>query len=303
MRILTGFAAATLLLAGHVTAWGRLGHETVALLSQQYLLPETTRTLQTLLSTTSPTFLGDIALWADEFRREPEGAFSTGLHFVNGRDGPPPESCELDYPGDCPPEGCIVGAIANYTQRMMRRDLDAVERARAVKFVVHFLGDIAQPLHTEAYGAGGNNITITFNGYATNLHAAWDTSIPHTLLSLPSNATITSTHSLTLANHLAPLLTVGQYKPTIKRWLRHHTKHAIRTTRGMEKAAAAWAQDGNWEVCAGVITVHPERLQGRELGGGEYEREARRVVERGLVKGAVRLAGWLNLVVVGRTGF
>lgn len=83
-------------------------HPPVALLAQSYLLPGTVSQVREILGDTTPTYMGNVATWADSFRSEPGGTFTSGFHFVNGKDAPPPESCEIDFPGDCPPEGCIV---------------------------------------------------------------------------------------------------------------------------------------------------------------------------------------------------
>lgn len=45
----------------------------------------------------------------------------------------------------------------------------------AMEFLIHFLGDITQPLHDEAEEVGGNDISVTWDGATTNLHACWDT--------------------------------------------------------------------------------------------------------------------------------
>lgn len=97
-----------------VYAWGQLGHQTIGLIAQSYLLPDTIEKVQFYLNDTTPTYMGNIATWADSYRYLPEGAFSYGYHFIDSEDAPPPDSCKIEYPGDCPPEGCIVSAIANY---------------------------------------------------------------------------------------------------------------------------------------------------------------------------------------------
>ena len=112
--------SALVLTASTAAAWGTLGHQSVALVAQQYLLPRTIRSVQALLADNSTTYLGNIALWADSYRNELGGKFSAALHFVNGHDAPPPESCEIIYPTDCPPEGCIISAIGNYVSRPAR---------------------------------------------------------------------------------------------------------------------------------------------------------------------------------------
>jgi hypothetical protein len=48
-----------------------------------------------------------------------------------------------------------------------------------VRFLVHFLGDVTQPLHDETLALGGNNIKVTYQGFSDNLHADWDTYMRH----------------------------------------------------------------------------------------------------------------------------
>jgi hypothetical protein len=101
--------------ASSVHAWGTLGHQTVALLAQQYLLPETISSVQEILNDTTPIYMGRTALWADQYRLTPEGKFSAPFHFIDGR-GTPPGTCGVTM-SDCPEEGCAVSAIANYVSR------------------------------------------------------------------------------------------------------------------------------------------------------------------------------------------
>lgn len=98
-----------------VYGWGTLGHQTVALLAQQYLLPGTISAVQEILNDTTPIYMGRIALWADQFRTTPAGAFSSPFHFIDSS-GTPPGTCGVSL-SDCPQEGCVVSAIANYVSR------------------------------------------------------------------------------------------------------------------------------------------------------------------------------------------
>jgi len=98
-----------------VYGWGTLGHQTVALLAQQYLLPETISAVQGILNDTTPAYMGRIALWADQFRTTPDGKFSSPFHFIDAN-VTPPGTCGVAM-SDCPEEGCVVSAIANYVSR------------------------------------------------------------------------------------------------------------------------------------------------------------------------------------------
>lgn len=63
-----------------------------------------------------------------------------------------------------------MSAIVNYTQRAGDGRLSAANTAEAVKFLVHLLGDITQPLHDEAYEVGGNDIEVTYQGMHPTSH-------------------------------------------------------------------------------------------------------------------------------------
>jgi hypothetical protein len=135
-------------------AWGSLGHTTVAYIAQNFVCDKTAKFAQQLLNDSSTAYLANVATWADSYRNEPEGKFSSVLHYIDALDNPP-ESCNIDYARDCPEEGCIVSAIANYSSRAVEKDVGIVEQQKALKWVIHFLGDVHQPLHVE--NIEGNN--------------------------------------------------------------------------------------------------------------------------------------------------
>lgn len=88
-----------------------------------------------------------IASWADEIKRRPEYRFTSSLHYVNPKDDEP-HMCRFDYQMDCPEGRCIVGAIFNYSKRAdPSTGLSHDAQVEALKFLVHYVGDIHQPLH------------------------------------------------------------------------------------------------------------------------------------------------------------
>ena len=56
----------------------------------------------------------------------------------------------------------------------MDQDLPRFFRGQSLRFVLHFIGDIHQPLHTEKEDRGGNGIEVQFDGKRTNLHSVWE---------------------------------------------------------------------------------------------------------------------------------
>lgn len=114
-----------------------------------------------MLADTSTSYLANIASWADTYRTTKAGAFSAPYHYIDANDSPP-SSCNVNYARDCTSSGCSISAISNYTQRVANTKLSSANTAEALKFLVHLLGDITQPLHDEALETGGNDITVTF---------------------------------------------------------------------------------------------------------------------------------------------
>ena len=95
-------------------AWGPLGHETVALVATEFVLPETRAFFQEVLGDNSSSdYLAAVATWADDWKRTDEGAFSYTFHFIDALDEPP-TSCNVDLERDCGETGCVVSALANY---------------------------------------------------------------------------------------------------------------------------------------------------------------------------------------------
>jgi len=97
----------------NVSAWGTLGHETVAYVATNFVSSATKSVFQTILHNTTSSYLAGVATWADSFRYAPAGHFSAAFHFIDAEDHPP-TSCGVKYSRDCGKQGCIVGAIQNY---------------------------------------------------------------------------------------------------------------------------------------------------------------------------------------------
>ncbi|KZP17519.1 phospholipase C/P1 nuclease, partial [Athelia psychrophila] len=140
--------------------------------------------------------LAPIAAWADRVRRLPQYRWTGSLHYVEGKDDYPSETCA--FPGN---SGWVNGpvnllnGIVNTTRILEEWDGRAEEVGsvtnEALKFLVHFYGDLHMPLHTAGRARGGNGIKVTFDGRHTNLHSLWDgLLIAQRLRTLPSNYTL-----------------------------------------------------------------------------------------------------------------
>jgi hypothetical protein len=159
-------------------AWGRTGHRITGELAERKLEPAVRAEVQRLLAVGGETSLAEATLWADAVREtDPGYRWSTPLHWVNFERG----QC-VYQPELCANGNCVVAAIERYTAALADRSLSDAERAIALKFLVHFIGDVHQPLHAGyAVDRGGNDFQISFQRLGWNLHSVWDTLILESL--------------------------------------------------------------------------------------------------------------------------
>ena len=174
-------AIAVFLAPSRCWGWGREGHQIVAAVAEDHLDETTKVMIQSLIGN---NHLYSVATWADDIRKE---RYDTApWHYVDiplGSTYDPARDCEL-------PRSCVVVKISDFVRVLKDKGKSREERAEALKFVVHFVGDIHQPLHAVKEAAGGNGVHVMFLGssrcgrYECNLHGVWDSDlIEHTGLS------------------------------------------------------------------------------------------------------------------------
>lgn len=152
-----------LFFAKSIFGWGPQGHEIIASFAQSI---NTQPTIDKYTSILNGSDLASISNWADQIKDELP--WSADLHYIDT----PDKLCNYDRKRDCIDERCVSGAITNYTKQLV------TSSEIALKFVVHFVGDIHQPLHVGfTSDRGGNTIKVTFFSKHYNLHAVWDTAI------------------------------------------------------------------------------------------------------------------------------
>lgn len=181
-RRLLGAAALLLALPLPALAWGPQGHRLVAELAWDEMSPAARAEAAKLLAGEPDPTLPGIANWADELRaNDPDlGKRSAKWHYVNLPEGD--DGCHYDAARDCPGGNCAVGAIQAQSAILADRGRSKAERLQALKFVVHLVGDVHQPLHAGyARDKGGNDFQLAIpgqperpGGYGANLHSLWD---------------------------------------------------------------------------------------------------------------------------------
>ena len=166
-------ALAVMLCAPAAYAWGPRGHRIVARLAETQLTPQALAEARELLAVRGAKHLSQVANWADDVRDVDPALFrrTKRLHYVNFHFS----DCVYGPSRDCRDGQCVVAAIEKYSAILADRSDSPAERAEALAFVVHFVGDVHQPLHAGyRHDAGGNDYQVRWQGKGTNLHKVWD---------------------------------------------------------------------------------------------------------------------------------
>jgi hypothetical protein len=153
--------------------WWETGHRTVARIAAAYLNPKTrTRVAQILGVHDTPGSVSNAmaaaSTWADETKEQTK----TGeWHYIDLalQDG------EKNIRERCPGDNCLTARIEIFAQQLANRKATGVSDRNALRYLIHFVGDVHQPLHTISDAdLGGNCEQITPFNEAKNLHALWD---------------------------------------------------------------------------------------------------------------------------------
>jgi hypothetical protein len=192
MRSLFVLLAALVCSSGPAFGWGCEGHQIVALIARAHLTPAAWAAVDQLLreNPIDPALnrfckdrpadlMADSATWADDVKNvEKTGDW----HFidipiaVNPARGQEPDVMQWCKPADGKP-GCIVSAIALESGILRDMTRPAADRAKALRYVIHLIGDLSQPLHaSDNRDRGGNCTAIQFfdQEKPDNLHSIWD---------------------------------------------------------------------------------------------------------------------------------
>jgi hypothetical protein len=170
-------------------AWAQLGHRLVGDLAASRLTPQAQAQVARLLAGEPDPTLGGVAGWADDLRRTDPERFkvTSEWHYIDSKDG----TCGFVLPRDCPDGNCVVAALESQLKVLADRRQLATVRRDALKWVVHLVSDVHQPLHaSKLRDSGGNQFQVSLrttlapesysnknyvNGVMdTNLHAVWD---------------------------------------------------------------------------------------------------------------------------------
>jgi len=163
-------AAAASLIPAPALAWGKTGHRVVAAIADTQLSGLARAHVREILG--GAESLDEAANWPDEMRSAP-GDFwqktATHWHYVtlNG----------IIY-DHAPPEGDALKALDHFRSVLRDPNASLADKQLALRFIVHLVGDLHQPLHVgKCCDKGGNDVKVSWFGKPTNLHAIWDSQL------------------------------------------------------------------------------------------------------------------------------
>src|SRR5229473_8681716 len=312
IALLAGVLALQIWAAPAANPWGCKGHQTVAAIAEKHMTPEARQTVQKLLGdnaidpklkrwcgNATTDLMVDASTWPDDVRNERKNG---PWHYIDIPRGKHKGGLE-EY---CGAEGCVTHAIEEQRAILKDKGADPVKRAEAMRYLIHFVGDMHQPLHaiTNADN-GGNCVPVKYfrhepllnalhpdrEDYSPNLHQIWDTEIVERDMEIAS--------PLRYADELDE---------------RFHAVSARWEAGGIHVDSRAWesherAEESVYDPFIEKIGIEPDmklkscaennhmgkRMFEKHLAVGEtYQSDAAKTAQTGLAEAGVRLAMILN---------
>lgn len=267
-----------------VMAWGPQGHAIVADIAQQHLDSAAAAQVRALLKLEGLTRLDQIASWADAHRKEMPG--SGGWHYVDI----PLNAPDYVAARDCHNGDCIVAKLNQSAHVLADRSATPQARLVALKWVVHLVGDIQQPMHAEDNNdKGGNTVQVNFFGKGTNLHSVWDGRVIEHQLHLPLGPNYSFDHAAVqaAATNLDDQITPAERAAWAPPGTFSH----------LDQAAITWANESH--ALAQTVAYADIAKPSGQAWSQRYQAKAWPVIEKRLQQGGVRLARVLNEALSG----
>ncbi|KAH6582414.1 hypothetical protein BASA50_004258 [Batrachochytrium salamandrivorans] len=266
-------------------AWGREAHVVIGEVATHFLSPRGLRLVRQLIPGKT---LAGVSLWADGVKMAKQYSFTRDFHYIKTKDNPP-RKCSFSDERDCKDGKCLVGAIARYTsvfkspKKKSRREL-----VDAFKFLVHFIGDLSQPLHTSGHKNGGHSTKVKYGDITTSLHFVLDHYIPRMRIKENFGGNIRR-----YAHYLINRIKYERKHGRTSRWLSRRSIFDV-NGRGNSMIAMEWAKGSNALSCSAVWSAYYANPK-QDFSTGFYKK-IRPIIDLQLAKSAYRLAFLINKI-------
>ena len=242
--------------------WGVEGHSLIARIAWVQLTPAVQARVSEILGPN--VTIQSIASWADNIRNQRRD--TAPWHFIDI----PIDKPHLDMARDCPKGDCVIAKIEEFEKTLHDPATPPVQRREALMFLVHFIGDMHQPLHcSNNNDQGGNKVIVQFgdhpSGRPYNLHSLWDSGL---LEKMGKEDDLFAVYANDAQKHARKWA-----KGTVEDWAEQNHKIAQKITYGKLPK---------------VLAGQPEPID------AAYERKADSVIREQIEKAGDRLAKVLN---------
>ena len=288
-------------------AWGCKGHQTVALIAEKHLTPEAKQFVQKLLTENpidpklnrycggaSRDQLADASTWADDVRGERKNGPWHYIDIPRGSQRGPLEPY-------CGQEGCVTRAISEQVAILKDAKAEGAKRAEALRYIIHFVGDLHQPLHTITNAdEGGTCAPIKYfrrnarehnHSFSPNLHSVWDTAIPERDAEGADAAEYAETLDAQFAADIEGWKKAGIH---VDEWVWEGFDFAENVVYGALTPKIAIEPNVPVHSCSDDNNIGERLLRQNITAGEAYQERAAPVAEKRITEGGVRLAMILN---------
>jgi hypothetical protein len=246
--------ALSLAIASPAYAWGPIGHRITGAIADENLSGLARAHVRSLLGTED---LAEAATWPDDMKSDPDTFWqkqASPWHYVTVKGD--------DYQSsDAPAEGDAMTALSRFTATLRDPKASADDKRLALRFIVHIIGDLHQPLHDGAgTDRGGNTVAVTWFGKPTNLHSVWDSGL------IEQRSLSYSEYAKWLSRSITPAQVIAWNERDPAVWI--HESIALRKTIYPADPALSW----------------------------DYAYQHRTEVDDRLKQGGVRIAAYLNWI-------
>ena len=242
-------------------AWGPVGHRITGAIADDNLSGVARAHVHLLLGTQD---LAEAATWPDDMKSDPAEYWQKKAgpwHYVTVRQGDSYQS------KDAPPEGDAMSALDGFTATLRNPKSSIEDKRLALRFIIHIIGDLHQPLHAGGGDdRGGNDVQVTWFGRSTNLHSVWDSAM------IEQRSLSYSEYAQWLSRTISPEQVIDWSDPAPSVWIAESI--ALRRTVYPADPAISW----------------------------DYAYKHRLAMDDRLKRGGIRIAAYLNWLFEPRRG-
>ena len=234
--------------------WGQTGHRVIGEIATQYLNKKALKAVEKILHGSS---LAYVSTYPDEIKSDKHFKAYSPYHYIN-------IPLEVDYEvSKSNEEGDLYKGIQKSIAVLKDKNASDQEKEFQLKLLVHFIGDLHQPMHIgREEDRGGNSIRLKWFGKSTNLHRIWDSDL------------------------------IEYFNMSYTEWSSNFPRQNWKTQKELQATSVLdWVAESH-ELVETIYRATPENSS----LGYEYTYDYKEVLRTQLLKGGIRLAGILNSI-------